>query len=122
VARLEPHDPRDPDAYELVKAQEARVPRAAPHMNVRMVVSGVDDADPRCVGAMLHPEQEALLGAAPGTPAADVAPELLAELMGMRWATAEERNALQVMRLDDDAGASAVDGAARANAIRRAVR
>lgn len=68
-------------------------------MHVRMVVGEQDHvglsngAD--VVGTMLHPNREVIVGTVPGTPASKVAPAMLAEMLGLPWASESEIRALE---------------------------
>jgi hypothetical protein len=60
-------------------------------MNVRVIVAMTDNdqqPDPRTIGLCLHPEDDQIVGAIPGTPAGEWAandPQGLADFVGMPW-------------------------------------
>jgi len=52
---------------------------------IRLVVAlqGDDGPDPRCVGLMLHPTRDEIVGSLIGTPAAEVGLEEAAQILGL---------------------------------------
>jgi hypothetical protein len=94
-------------------------------MSVQVCVAGDGVADERLVGALLHPYLDGVLVATmQDTPSGDVPTEEITALLrelGWRWATAEEALELfggyMVPGLEG-AAARAVDGGARAAALR----